>query len=95
MPAYLIADTNIHDVERYEDYKRHVAPMIAKAGGRYLSRGGPHQRLEGDWEPVRMVVIEFPSMTALKGWYESPEYQPLRAIRESASTGRLIAVEGM
>ena len=95
MPAYLIADTNITDPDRYEEYKRQVAPMIAKAGGRYLARGGSHHLLEGDWHPVRMVVIEFPSIAALKGWYDSPEYQPIRALRESASTGRLIAVEGM
>jgi len=94
MPAYLIADTQITDHKTYDEYKRHVAPTIAKFGGRFLVRGGKHELLEGNWQPHRLVVIEFPSMETLRAWYSSPEYAPLLAMRLPAATDHLVAVEG-
>ena len=58
MRAFLIADIDITDPTTYEDYKRQVAPLIARFGGRYLARGGLHEVLEGDSEPHRLVVLE-------------------------------------
>jgi uncharacterized protein (DUF1330 family) len=95
MAAYLIADTDITDHRTYDEYKRHVAPLLAKFGGRFLVRGGAHVVLEGDWDLHRIVVIEFPSMEALKAWYDSPEYAPLLAMRRPAANDRLVAVEGV
>ena len=94
MAAYLIADTQITDHQVYDDYKRQVAPTIAKFGGRFLVRGGKHELLEGNWQVHRLVVIEFPSMEALKSWYGSPEYAPLLAMRQPAAKDDLLAVEG-
>lgn len=94
MTAYVIADTDITDHRAYDEYKRQVAPMIAKFGGRFLVRGGNHVVLEGSWRPHRLVVIEFPSMDALTAWYNSPEYAPLLALRQPAAKDHLIAVEG-
>ena len=94
MPAYVIADTDITDQTTYEEYRRQVAPLVAKFGGRFLVRGGKHTVLEGTWRPHRLVVIEFPTMEALKRWYHSPEYAPLLALRQPAATVHLVAVEG-
>jgi len=69
-------------------------PTIAKFGGRFLVRGGPHEILEGHWHPHRIVVIEFPDMAAIKAWYNSPEYAPLLAMRQPAASDHLVAVEG-
>jgi len=94
MSAYLIADTHITDPQTYDEYKRQVAPVIAKFGGRFLVRGGHHEVLEGSFAVQRLVVIEFPSMEVLKAWYHSPEYAPLLAMRQRAASDHLIAVEG-
>jgi uncharacterized protein (DUF1330 family) len=94
MAAYLIADTQITDPQAYDEYKRQVASTLAKFGGRFIVRGGKHELLEGEWQVHRLVVIEFPSMEALKSWYGSPEYAPLIALRQRASTAVLVAVEG-
>jgi len=53
MAAYLIADIDI-DPASYEHYKRQVASVIERFGGRYLAHGGKHEVLEGDWEPRRL-----------------------------------------
>lgn len=95
MAAYLIADIKVTNPQRYEDYKRQVSPMIERFGGRYAARGGVHEVLEGDWEPTRLVILEFPDMATLKAWYESAEYAPVKAIREESAESRLIALEGL
>jgi uncharacterized protein (DUF1330 family) len=95
MPAYLIADTEIHDQTLYDEYKRKVLPVIQKFGGRFVVRGAPHVVLEGSWNPTRLVVIEFPDMATLKAWYASPEYAPLLALRQPAANDHLVAVEGV
>ena len=77
MAAYLIAEHVISNASLFEEYRSKVAPMIERFGGRYLTRGGSHEILDGDWKPTRVVVIEFPDMVALKAWYHSPEYQLL------------------
>lgn len=94
MTAYVIADTHITDPKVYDQYKRQVAPVIAKFGGRFVVRGGKHVVLEGSWQPHRLVVIEFPTMEAVTSWYNSPEYAPLLALRRPAATDHLVAVEG-
>jgi uncharacterized protein (DUF1330 family) len=94
MKAYIVADIEIADPEAYEAYRRDVPAMIAAYGGLYLVRGGATRVLEGDWQPRRMVILEFPSMQQAEAFYGSPEYQALKAIRVGASHSRLIAVEG-
>ncbi|HXJ79394.1 MAG TPA: DUF1330 domain-containing protein [Candidatus Methylomirabilis sp.] len=94
MPAYLIADITIQKPDVFAEYRKQVPASVEKYGGRFLTRGGDHLVLEGDWRPSRVVVIEFPDMTAAKAWYGSAEYQPLIKLRQSASTGPLILVEG-
>jgi len=94
MPAYLIADVEVHDPDVYAEYRRRVLPLVQSHGGRFIVRGGAHETLEGTWRPARVVVIEFPDMAALKAWYGSPEYTQLIALRQGVSGGSLIAVEG-
>ena len=57
-------------------------------------RGGPAENLEGDWEPKRVVVLRFESVDAAKTWWNSPEYAPAKAMRQRASNGKMIVVEG-
>ena len=95
MSAYAILDVEIHDMPRYQQYMLQVKPVIEAAGGRYLVRGGAHKVIEGDWSPRRLVILEFPSMAAMDGFYTSPEYKSMKALREECSSGRLVAVEGI
>lgn len=94
MPAYIYANVEITDPAAYETYRREVPALIAAHGGRYLVRGGAVTVLEGAGVPQRQVILEFPSMTQLRAFYDSPDYQRLVAIRQAASTGTLFAIEG-
>lgn len=95
MPVYLIADIDVTDPSGFDDYKRQVPALIAAHGGRYLARGGANEVLEGNWQPKRSTLIEFPSMTAFKAFWNSPEYQPLRELRERSANSNLVVVEGL
>jgi uncharacterized protein (DUF1330 family) len=95
MAAYVIGEIEITDPQTYQDYAKDVPGTIARYGGKYLVRGGRTEAKEGDWEPRRMVVLEFASLEQARKWYDSPEYAPLRALRQRASRGRLIFVEGV
>jgi uncharacterized protein (DUF1330 family) len=95
MAAYWLGQHAITDAALFDAYLRQVIPMIERYGGRYLTRAGAHEVLEGEWRPNRVVVVEFPDMAALKAWYRSSEYQPLIAMRRRAATDLLVAVEGI
>ena len=87
MPAYLVVEHIITDAAKFEEYRVKVGPMITKHGGRYLTKGGSHKMPEGGhWKPERVVIIEFPDMASLNPWYNSPEYQPLIALRKQSTS---------
>ena len=94
MSAYLIADVTVHDPEGYAPYTVDNTESVPEFGGRFLVRGGPHEVAEGEWDPGRLVVIEFPSMDALKSWWNSDRYQANAPIRRAHSTGSIVFVEG-
>ena len=93
MKVYAILDVEVHDEEKYAEYKRQVPAILERYGGRYLVRGGPVVALDS-WRPERIVVIEFPSQERLQAFVSSPEYQPVLAIRNEATTSRTIVVQG-
>jgi uncharacterized protein (DUF1330 family) len=95
MVAYVIAEADITDPERYEGYKKLTPGAIAAHGGRFVVRGGRTAVLEGDWRPKRIVVIEFPSFEQAQRFYDSPEYLAARRAREGAARLDLILVDGV
>lgn len=95
MSEYVIFDVEIRDPVRYQDFMTQVKPALEAAGGRYLARGGPHKVYEGDWVPRRIVLLEFPSVSAWESFYNGPVYQSLKTIRDECSSARLVSVEGL
>lgn len=95
MTAYLIADIEVRDPVGYDEYKQRVPAVIEAHGGRYLARGGASHVLEGAWQPRRSAIIEFPSLAALQAFWDSPEYRPLRALRERCASSNIVVIEGL
>ncbi len=95
MSAYVIADVEIKDAAGMEPYRNAVEATVKKYGGRFVVRGGKHEVLEGQWRPVRLVALEFPSLDAAKKWYGSAEYGKIKPIRLQHSVGHLVLVEGL
>jgi len=94
VPAYIIANIEIADAERYAQYARLTPAAIEKYGGRFVVRGGPVVTLEGPEEKRRIVVLEFPSVAQARTFYDSPEYRHAKSFRDGAATASFILVEG-
>ena len=95
MPAYVISDLQVRDATLVQEYRPIAAASIAQYGGRYLTRFGDIDPVEGGWAPASIVIVEFPSMARAREWWNSPEYAPGRAIAERALTRRVIFVDGV
>src|SRR3954471_10851067 len=95
MPAYVVVDIEVHDPDAYQEYARQAPATIEAHGGRYIARGGAVDVREGDWQPGRLVILEFPDAEAARRWHDSDEYRRLREIRGRASTARLVITEGL
>ena len=98
MPAYFIVDVEVTDPAGFEEYRKLVPGTVQKYGGRFLVRGGAVESLEGDWQPKRVVVLEFPSLEQAKRWYNSEDYRDPKALRfktartTSCGTSRAAAI---
>lgn len=95
MSAYVIVEVDVTDPEQYARYRESVPASLDANGGRFLARGGETATLEGDWQPKRIVVMEFDDLEAARRWYDSPEYRESRDIRAGAANMRMIAVAGV
>jgi uncharacterized protein (DUF1330 family) len=95
MPAYIIAQINITDPEKYQEYAKLAGPATAKYGGTFRVRGGAKTTLEGDIPFQRIVINEFKDVEAAKRFYNSPEYQEAKSKRIGAADFNMIVVEGV
>ena len=95
MSAYVIGDITVNDQERYEDYKKLAPLAIAAFGGKYLARGGKTEKLEGNWEPDRIIILEFESLETAKKFINSPEYREARALRHKTASSNMIVVKAL
>jgi uncharacterized protein (DUF1330 family) len=92
-PAYIVAEVAIHDADAFaRDYAPSVAGTLQPYGGQFLT-SGKLTALEGN-VPHRCVIIAFDSVEKARGWYDSPAYQPLLAIRQKTATSTLFIAEG-
>jgi uncharacterized protein (DUF1330 family) len=94
MPAYVIADVTITDSQGFDEYRQMVPSTVAKYGGKFVVRGGQLEKMEGDWEPKRLVIIEFASAERAKQWWASEDYREAKALRQRTAMTNLIIVEG-
>ncbi len=95
MPGYVIADVTVTDPAGFAEYRQLVSATIEAYGGRYLVRGGPVEPVEGDWNPQRLVILEFDSVARAREWYYSPEYAGPRELRHRSATTNVSFVEGV
>lgn len=90
MPAYVVMDIDVHDPQGFGHYVEQATPLIARFGGRNLLLDLNPSVLEGKWEPSSLVIQEFPDADAVRRWWDSPEYQPLKVLRRQYSAVDLV-----
>jgi uncharacterized protein (DUF1330 family) len=93
MVAYVVLQIEITDPEKHAKYREIATPIVERYGGKYLARGGKMEVIEGD-SLSRIVIVEFPSIERFKSFYNAPEYQEAKALRQRATRGNMFIVEG-
>ena len=94
MKGYLVLDLSISNLDEFREYIEKIPAFIQKHGGRYLVQGVKPEVMEGNWNPERMVILEFPSPEVAKDFLTDPEAQPLFSIRHKTTTSKLVLAEG-
>jgi uncharacterized protein (DUF1330 family) len=97
-PAFVIVErtATTGDESIQEQYAKLAREILPKYGARYLARSQRNTLLEGDGPvPCCMAILQFPSIEAVRRWYESSENQSAAKIRQSGAKFRIIAIEGL
>ena len=95
MSAFIVVDIDVTDPALYAEYRALVGANVAEYGGEFVVRGGAIETLEGDWHPSRLVIVRFDDVAAARRWYDSADYAPLKNMRQRASNGKMLLVEGL
>ncbi|MGH2410642.1 MAG: DUF1330 domain-containing protein [Chloroflexota bacterium] len=95
MAAYVVVEIEVTDPERYARYREIAPALVAAFGGRYLTRGGVTETVEGTWQPKRLVILEFPSMERIHEFYDSTEYAEAKLLRQNSTNSTMVFQEGI
>ena len=95
MAGYVIAELNVTDPQKFEVYRGQVSATVEQYSGKYLVRGGASETVEGDWNPQRLVILQFESVERAKEWYYSQEYSGPMQLRHQAANSKVLFVEGV
>lgn len=91
MSAFFIATSIIKDMEKFQEYAGKAGQTIVPFGGQLVTKGKAEKTLFGQSTHDVVGVIGFPDMDALDSWYQSPEYQALVPLRDSACDMTIVA----
>ncbi len=95
MAAYIIFDVKVTDPTAADDYLKLANESLAPFQSKVIVHGGMVEVLEGDWEPEKVVVVEFESMEQARQWYKSPAYAKTVDILPRAPYSNVILIEGV
>lgn len=94
MTVYLIADVKVTDDGWVPEYATHVHTLVERHGGRYLSRSGNIETLEGDeMDSTLIAIIAFPDRAALGAFAADPAYAPFGQARQAGSVSRFRVID--
>jgi uncharacterized protein (DUF1330 family) len=94
MTVYLIADIKVTNDGWIPEYATHVHKLVEKHGGRYLSRSGKIETLEGsDKDSTLIAILAFPTREALDGFAADPEYAPFGQARQAGSVSNFHVID--
>lgn len=91
--AFVIGSIRIKDAAKWAQYRACVPATLAPWQGEILLRGRRARLLSGETAHTDTVVIRFPDIAAVEGWYRSAAYAALLPLREQAAEVLLVGYE--
>ncbi len=95
MSAFLVVTARLYDPVAFRAYAEKVAGLVVAFGGRYRVVGGVPKVLEGHPPEGKVVISEWPSMEAVRAFWESSEYAQARQLREGTGSFDVMLVNGL
>ncbi len=94
MSVYLIADIKVTDDGWVPEYAANVHKLVEKHGGRYLSRSGNIETVEGEAKDSTLIaILEFPTRSALDSFAADPDYAPYGRARQAGSVSNFHVID--
>lgn len=94
MTVYLIAEVRVTDDAWIPAYAARVHDIVAQYNGRYLSRSGNIETLEGEPTDVTLIaLVQFPTREDALGFVNSPEYAPFASARKAGSVNHFRLID--
>ncbi|MEO9470075.1 MULTISPECIES: DUF1330 domain-containing protein [Sphingomonadales] len=96
MPAYMVVTASIKDRDAFiAGYGAAAGALVEKMGGKYVLRGPGADLLEGNFgDGASMVISEWPDKAAARAFWDSPEYQDVKKLREGIADCQVLLIEG-
>jgi uncharacterized protein (DUF1330 family) len=91
--AYVVGQITVKNPEMWAEYRSKVPETLTPWGGELVFRGKQLAALAGDNPHPDIVVIRFPTITALNSWFLSAAYQSLIPLRQQAAEMVLLSYE--
>ena len=94
--AYFVVTTYFDEEKGKDDYLAYikaVKPIVSKYHGRYIVCSERITALSPDWNPKRVIVIEFDTREQLEMCFSSKEYKQIAFLRENSVDSRAIIIE--
>ena len=95
MTAYALA--HVHSVEfgpDIVDYLERIDATMEPFGGSFVFHGGRKDVVEGSWDGD-VILIEFPDLEAVRGWWESPEYAAIKHLRTDHMVADIVLFDAL
>ena len=90
----MIIETKIKNSDLYLEYIQKVQDIVTTYGGKYLVRGGRITPITNNWNPERIVIVEFKNKGQMQKCFQSPEYLEIAPLREKSTISKAIMIEG-
>ena len=95
LKCYMIVIAEITDRQKFLDgYGREVPKLVERFGGRYLVKGGGGEFVEGGWcDSPSALVSQWPDKATALAFWNSPEYQQAKKLREGTGRFQVTLIE--
>lgn len=91
--AYVVGQITVKNPEKWDEYRSQVPGTLVPWGGELVFRGKQVAVLAGGNPHPDIVVIRFPDVAAVNGWFESAAYQALIPLRQQAADVDLLSYQ--
>lgn len=91
--AYAIGHITVKDEDKWAEYREKIVTTLLPWNARLVFRGNKVRVLGGSHKHTDTVVLQFPDLDSLNGWFDSEAYQAIIPLRMQAAEVDLVAYE--